>query len=239
MAATLESARAAQQQHGDHFDARAFDAEIEAHGVPVLWQRASVCPCLDPVRGTFEPDCPYCRDGTLWDMGELIRVKLDSRNRRDEYDVIGRRMDGRTTATFPSTVLPGHFDLLTLIAAELVVDNEFLTYGESDRLGRSRERTRMPVVRVERCASITPPPARELLFFTEGVDFTVNNGRDIAWTNPPPANSRYVLRYVARPVYICWSPMSRDENASKMPYRVEAQRYDFFRRESVGDPGGA
>lgn len=237
MAATLKTAALSPRGDRTHFNSALFDDEIAAHGARALWRRASVCPCLDPVRGVWRADCPYCRDGTLYDLGSEIRVIAASRSRRDEVDVIGRRMEGRLTLTFPSTVLPGHFDLVTLLDAEMVVDNEFLTRGEVDRLGRSRERTRMPVVRVERCAVIQPDDS--LLFFEEGADFTIANGSEVAWVvgRGPAADSRYALRYVARPTFIVWSPMSRDEGGNRQPYRVEAQRFDFWRRDSVGDPG--
>ena len=66
-----------------------------------------------------------------------------------------------------------------------------------------------------------------------GTDFTLDENNAVLWANGPPDGTLYTVRYTARPVYVCWSPESRDEDATKQPYRVIAQRLDFFRQQPV------
>ena len=155
------------------------------------------------------------------------------RQRRDVYDQAGAVMEGTLTLTFPSDVTPAHLDQVELLYAVMLVNQEILVRGGTDPIGRSTERVRMPsVLAVESCDAIVDG---ELVPYRSPGDFTVGDDGVVTWVGGPPAGTRYSLRYEARPIYIVWSPQSRDEGAVKQPYRAMAQRLDFFRQRVVGE----
>jgi hypothetical protein len=220
----------------EHFDAAAFDAELNAHGAPARWRKARLCPCLNLLTGAPDPNCPYCRTypGLLWDDAGELRVLAPARRRQDLYDQNGHLLKGMVTLTFPSTVLPAHLDQIELSAAVMVVNNERHVRGEIDPAGRSTERLRLPTpLDVEYCEAIV---AGVLTQYVLNTDFGLSDTNALQWAAGdagPPPGTLYTIRYTARPVYICWSPESRDENGSKQPYRCIAQRLDYFRQPVV------
>ncbi len=220
-----------------HFDPAEFDRLIEAHGVPALWRRARTCPCIKVETGQPDFNCDLCGDlpGTLWDAGAELRVLAPGRQRRDEQQDIGQLMAGMVTLTFPSEYTPGHWDRVELLNAAMVVNNERHVRGAVDPVGRSTERLRIhPSLAVEYCEAIV---GGLLVAYIEGSDFSIEGSGAIVWGagRGPAVGVQYTLRYRARPVYIVWSPQSRDEGGTKQPYRCMAQRFDFFRREAVGE----
>lgn len=219
----------------DHFDALEFDALLASHGTPARWRKARRCPCVDPSSGQPSIVCPFCvvYPGLLWDDGAEIIVLAPGRQRRDVYDQAGMVMEGTITITFPSNVTPAHLDSIELLYAVMLVNNEILERGRVDPLGRSAERVRMPtVLAVESCDAILDG---ELVQYRSGTDFSVDADGIVSWVGGPPSGTRYSLRYQARPIYVVWSPQSRDEAATKQPYKALAQRLDFFRQRVVGE----
>lgn len=219
----------------EHFDAAEFDELIAQNGTPAIWRRARTCPCLHPVSRQADINCAYCRDypGLLWGPGIDITILLPGRQRSDRDGQAGSWMEGFSTVTFPSTANPGHLDRIELTAAEMVVNGEQLIRGDVDPQGRSLERLRLAPIEVEFCDAIV---AGLLQPFTPGVDFSVGDDRVVSWAAPSPLpdGTLYTLRYRARATYVLWSPMSRDEGGAKQPYRVQAQRLDFFRMPAAG-----
>lgn len=218
----------------EHFDAAEFDQFLADHGTPALWRKATACPCRDPRTGHVEIDCPYCDHGLgiLWDAGSPITVLAPGRQRRDDYDQTGAWMQGMVMLTFPSTLTPGHLDLIELMAAVMVVDNERLVRGAVDRLGRSQERVRLPhPLALERCAAVV---GGALVDYKPDTDVFVDWAGTVHWYGAsPPDQTPYTLRYTARPSYVVWSPQSRDEAGATMPFRAMSQRLDFFDRPVV------
>lgn len=218
-----------------HFDHRAFDSEIGGHGTRVLWRRARYCPCLDKHTGHPEVGCPYCEDGVIWEKpGIELRVLAFSRTRNERYDSPGLWMNGTLWMTFPTGVLPGHYDRVELLDAYAVVTGERLVRGEKDKLGRSRERLKQHVVNLETVEAIVDG---NLVGYTPGSHVSADQDGVVTWTSGvgPPDGVAYTVRYVSRPVYCLWSPQSRDEDGRPMPYRCLAQLLSFFRRLSQGE----
>lgn len=219
----------------DHFDPVEYDRRIEEDGTPAIWRRARTCPCINRATGQAKVDCPVCfGDAVFWGDGEDIKVLAPGRQRKDEYDVVGAWMQGMLMLSFPSTALPGHLDRVELTLAKMVVDNELLVKGASDRAGRSKERLRFRhALDVEACHAIVDGELREYAVVN---DFSVDAAGVVRWVDGhgPPDGAQYSMRYVARPTYLLWSPQSRDEGGLKMPYRCMAQRLDFFRRSVEG-----
>jgi len=221
----------------EHFDPAEFDALIADHGTPVLWRRALVCPCQNLNSNAPDVTCPFCQpySGLLWDDGVPLVLLAPGRNRRDVFDEAGMFMQGMVWITFPSTVTPGHLDQVVFAVAELTVNNERHIRGDTDKLGRPTERLRMPIVlSVDWVAAIV---GGDLARFVEGTDFTLGLDGSVLWVDAghgPPTGVQYTVRYRARPHYVIWSPQSRDEHATKQPYKTMAQRLDFFRQPAVG-----
>lgn len=222
--------------HSDHLRAADFDEEIAAHGTPALWRRARLCPCVDGTTGHPSLDCLLCEDGLLWDAGKPLRILSMNRVREDVYDVTGQRLQGMVWLTFPTGISPGHLDRIDLQAAVMPVNNERHVRGETRKPGGpSTERLRIyPATAVEFCEAIV---GGVLTQYSTPADFSVADDGTILWVagRGPADGTPYTLRYTARPTFLCWSPVSRDEASERMPYRCRAQRYDFFRRKAVGD----
>ena len=224
-------------QTAQHFDPEAFDALVERHGTPTLWRRARTCPCLSADTGAPRIVCPFCVDmpGILWDAGTDIKILAAGRSRRDDHEDFGLRLQGFTSFSFPSTVTPGHLDRIDLLAGRMVINDERHVRGDLDKAGRSRERLRVyPAYSVEFCEAII---GTDLVQYTVGTDFAVDLAGDILWVDGrgPAEGGQYTMRYVVRPTFVCWSPISRDEYGNKQPYRVTVQRLDFFTRKAVGE----
>lgn len=219
-----------------HFRAVDFDRLLADHGTPAVWRRRRLCPCLDRITGQPDPNCPHCQvlPGSIWDEGASIVIFAPARRREDLYDPSGHLLQGMVTLTFPSAVTPGHLDWIELSAAEILVNGEWHVRGQLDALGRSTERLRLPhALSLEFVDSIA---GEELTSYGIGSDVSLDPSGAIEWITDGPAEGQlYSVTYRARPVYICWAPDSRDENATKQPYRSVAQRLDFFRQPSVGE----
>lgn len=221
-----------------HLDAAEFDAEVASHGTPVVVRRALTCPCFSSITGHAQTDCPYCEHGfgIIWDEGYTAKILAPGRPRRDDYDSVGFSINGMITLTFPSTVTPGHLDLVELMVAEMVVNRELLVRGEINKLGRSTERLRFRnVIMVERVVAIVGGALEE---YGVPTDLSVLPDASVQWVeglHGPPGDVQYSVRYRARPSYVVLSPRSRDEGGQKMPYRCEAMRLDFFEKPAVGE----
>ncbi|HVM95631.1 MAG TPA: hypothetical protein VMT89_04550 [Candidatus Acidoferrales bacterium] len=219
---------------GTHFDPAKFDGQILQHGTPALWRKASLCPCLNPKTLAPDVNCISCRDlpGWVWDDGSSVIVFGPGRERRDVYDEEGHRIEGLVRFTLPSAITPGHVDRLDLLVAELVYNGEKFIRGKVDAANRSLERVRVrPVIAVERVLGRVAGNVQDFLVDT---DVSIQEDGTIQWDNPPPDGTLYTVRYRSRPAYVCWEPMSRDEGGARQPYRVRAQRIDFFRQPAVG-----
>lgn len=235
MAITGANAVAAAEQHLDPVE---FDAAVDAHGTPVIVRGAVTCPCFDATIGHSQTDCPFCERGfgILWDDGYLTKILAPGRPRRDDYDAIGLSINGMITLTFPSTVTPGHLDLVELMVAEMVVNRELLTRDAINKVGRSTERLRFrQVIAVEKIVAIVGGALETYALLT---DFSIGADASVQWVDAmhgPPPEIQYSVRYRARPSYVILSPRSRDEGGQRMPYRAEAMRLDFFERPAVGE----
>lgn len=142
---------------------------------------------------------------------------------------------GMVTLTFPSAHTPGHWDRVEFLNAWMVVNNERHHRGAVDPVGRSTERLRIyPALAVEYCDALV---GGDIVSYVDGADFSVLGDGTVAWVagRGPGNGAQYTLRYRARPTFLVWSPQSRDEGGAKMPYRCQAQRLDFFRRDAVGE----
>lgn len=240
---------AATQATAVHFNEARFERFIAEHGTPATWRKARQCPCLDEVTGQADPNCALCMTypGIVWDaQGIALNILAPGRSRRDFYDSLGAAERGIIQLTFPAVLpgsalplVPGHEDWVQFEAAQLTVNNERLIRGAVDPLGRSVERVRMPtVLNVDACESVTGRGVTaHLVEYVWNVDFTIDVTGAVTWSgsNVPASGQAYVLRYQARPVYICWGPQSRDEYGVQQPYKCFAQRLDFFRRPAAGD----
>jgi len=223
--------------HG-RLDPKRFDEEIEHHGIAARWHRSRTCPCIDPRTGQAEIGCPVCLDeGVLWDEGTALKVLMPGRSRKDEYADVGHWMNGFVSITFPSKVVPGHYDKVEL-SESLMIARQVLVRGATNKLGRSRERLRYreAAVAVEYCEAIDPGDPAAVLSFSTPDDFSLGPTGVVEWVpgHGPASGKQYTVRYQARPTYIVWSPQEREEGGQKLPYRVQAQRLEFFQPAVVG-----
>lgn len=98
-------------------DQAEFDAFVENMGVPTLWQKAFICPCIDPVTHQADPTCPICH-GTY--RGYLpaekdTMVAIQSQNRSTTRTKQFGNLDlGTAGATFKSDANIDTFDRLTI-----------------------------------------------------------------------------------------------------------------------------
>lgn len=208
-----------------HFVAGEYDELLAQHGTLAIWRKAMFCACYDRRSGRVELDCPSCDRGVgvVWRDPEVIKVLLPGRARHEAYDMAGAWERGIVNITFPSRIVPGHYDRVDLLVGKIMVNNERHERGEVDRAGRSTERVRQIPVQIEKVEAFVGGASQE---FDSG--FSLGLDGSIIWAAGPPDGSRYTVRYEARPAFVVWGPQSRDEFGNKMPYKVKAQRLDFF-----------
>lgn len=223
--------------HG-HLDPARLDVEVDEHGLKALWRRVRTCPCIDPRTLQADIGCPICLDeGLLWDAGQGLKVLMTGRSKRDQYGDVGSWINGFAPITFPSLIVPGHYDRVELIESLMIV-RQILKRGDTDRLARSRERLRFrtAVVAVEYLEAIDPGDPSATQQFAAGTDFNVDVDGSILWEagQGPAEGTQYSVRYSARPTYIVWVPQEREEGGQKLNYKVQAQRFDFFSPAVVG-----
>lgn len=118
-----------------------FEAVLNQHGRPTLWEKSSVCPCRNNGE-TSQPNalCPVCGGiGTEWYDGQVINVIYDNlESNRDTLIAFGTWTFGTARLTMRSEYRPGPRDRYTLLSSVMI-------FTERRTRRAVRERPRYPI----------------------------------------------------------------------------------------------
>jgi len=130
-----------------------FEAVLNQHGRPTLWEKSSVCPCRNNGE-TSQPNamCPVCGGlGTEWYDGQVINVIYDNlESNRDTMVAFGTWSFGTARLTMRSEYRPGPRDRYTLLSSVMIFSEK--------RVRRAvRERPRYPIATIQTDLMVTKP----------------------------------------------------------------------------------
>lgn len=197
-----------------------FYGEIKAHGIRVLWEQATPCPCSDDIATEDgRMGCPVCA-GTGWEYetGQEIRAIVTGLLAKDSpFMVDGRFEFGDVLITVPPEQTPGFRDRYTLLDSVMVVQDLVKRTGATDRL-------RWPVAQRGLYLSVSGVPTSVAVSVLRlrrqandgtvgavldiGTDFAVDANGAIVWAlgdvrlTAPAVGQRYAARYYGHPRYV-------------------------------------
>lgn len=216
------------------FDVNRFEEMIDRRGRSFQWERARRCPCYDPRTRSPREACSLCfgLGYTYKTMGDYRATILGITGSK-QWARFGEWLQGDAVMTFPSSLLIGDKDRITLTSGEFR-ESDVLVKGTNDTLICPN------VLEVLECGD-------ENRLYTVGRDFVLS-GSTIVWRGLQPADgASYSVLYRALPVYVVWMqlpqiraqvPTGFDDTGAailkEMPRKVALRRWlDYVR------PGGA
>lgn len=118
-----------------------FEAVLEQHGRPTLWEKSAACPCRNNAQ-TSQPNamCPVCNgQGTEWYDPQIVPAIYENlETNRDTLIAFGTWTFGSARITVRSEYRPGPRDRYTLLAS-------VLSFSERRIRRAVRERPRYPI----------------------------------------------------------------------------------------------
>lgn len=201
---------------------------LETNGLPVIWEMASECPCVEPVEdfgvpdngnltdvGESNPDCEVCKGrGYLFHSEQEIVAQITSADSNpDRFSDYGELAEGMISlTTFPEHRL-NLGDRITLKTSVMRTreTHKYTTYSLEPE-----SQTRYPIklreldlesgpitlgvldLHVAGADGVATAAGKKI----EGVDFTVTEEGKIAWINPPEVDGFWSISYYATPRYL-------------------------------------
>lgn len=199
------------------FTVEKFESMIAVRGKLLRWERAKFCPCYDPISRSADETCPNC-DGfayTFSDQGEFTGTILGMSGSK-QYGRFGEWLSGDAVLTFPSSILIGDHDRITVTED---------VYRETDRLQRNRRDNLIEpnVLEILECVD-------ENRSYTAGIDFDLV-GSKIAWRPGfgPADKATYSVLYTGRPVFVVFLQLpqhrAKGKGGKEMPRKVALRRW--------------
>jgi len=130
-----------------------FEAVLNQHGRPTLWEKSGACPCRNNAE-TAQPNamCPVCGGlGTEWYDGQVINVIYDNlESNKDTMIAFGTWSFGTARLTMRSEYRPGPRDRYTLLSSVMI-------FSEKRTRRAVRERPRYPIASIQTELMVTKP----------------------------------------------------------------------------------
>jgi hypothetical protein len=117
------------------FKPEQFTRALQQHGKRVVWRKAMVCPCLNPVTGQAKVDCPNCdNSGFIYvDRMEIRALMLSFDKTTRIYEKFGMWISGEVQVTVEQAYRMVYRDSIEMVD-DLMGFNEVIKKG--DRHGR-------------------------------------------------------------------------------------------------------
>jgi hypothetical protein len=206
------------------FTVEKFESLIATRGKLLRWERAKFCPCYDAASRAADESCPRC-DGfgyTFSDQGTFTGTILGMAASKS-YAKFGEWLAGDAVLTFPSTILIGDRDRITVTED---------VYRETDRLVRGRRDTLIEpnVLQVIECED-------ENRAYLQDEDFDLNGPRIVWRPGMGPADgATYSVLYTGRPVFVVFMQLpqhrAKGKGGREMPRKVALRRWLDWTREA-------
>jgi hypothetical protein len=206
-------------------DPDAFNAFLGGVGQDVLWRRASMCPCRDPITGSPRQGCPVCGNrGVIWDDPVTATVGVTSMRVKREWAAFGLWESGDEILTIPSDsplYACGERDRVVMIDSSEPFQ-AVLMKGTNDRL-------LYPVVEIDRAFCVAAGAVVDLALPAVQEDGTV------VWAagEGPDAGVQYSLRGRKHQEYYMLQEIPKDRahfHGAHLPRLCQFRRFDLFGR---------
>lgn len=209
-----------------HLSSLEFNAFLNDMAQNFSWKRAYACPCVSPMTGGAEPNCPHCfGKGRTWDATATLGLAaIVGRNNLKKFGDFGLFDVSDTMLSIPSDSplwAIGEYDrVIALNRSEPFSIN--LVSGINDVI-------RKPVAEITRVSWINSVGA-----MVEGSIPTVLSNGLLQWSGlTPPEQTTYSVTGRAIPEYFVYMdlPFDRPHHAGEpLPRRVVLRRFDLFGR---------
>ena len=212
----------------------AFNAFLGGNiGQRLLWRRASICPCINPLSGAANPKCPKCSGkGRIW--GEPVEATAGVTQQKIDktWAMLGRYETGDATLTVPESsplYEAGEFDRVTLL-------NSTDRFDMVLQHGAPVERLFFKVVKLDRVFWYTGPNDGTGTL-VEGALPAVDDSGVITWGDgAPPVGKQYSLSGVKYDEYFLINGMPSDRGehfGARLPKKMIARAFDLFSRHQA------
>lgn len=176
------------------FDVTAFEEMISRRGRPFLWERARRCPCFDPRTRSPQEVCPFAPScsgtGYVYATQGTYKATILGITGSKQWAKFGEWMQGDAVMTFPSALLIGDKDRITLSTGEYR-ETALLVKGKKDTLPAPS------TLEIVECHD-------GIRFYRSGLDFDLVEGA-LVWKGLRPAEgANYTVLFRAHPVYVVW-----------------------------------
>jgi len=191
-------------------------------GVSIEYRKAMRCPCGAEERGEAKYYCAVCRgDGWIWGDpltdadGNLIRALVSNRVSQKSWEEFGAWPTGTAFCTLPAGITPAAMDKIIPVDDRIIVNDEFLRFGEMFPDDTSAEILRYQnVLKIEAIQSLNGA-------YYQGKHFKLIGNR-IEWIIKLDYLEAYSLRYEAIPEYLILKeqPQLRVDRIAEKPFFV-------------------
>ena len=217
---------------GMRFSPARFDALLAPQGglgQAVIWRRASLCPCRDPLSGQPEPGCPQCAGrGQFWGRGIAAHTGVSSQRQLRAWLDSGEIEVGDQVLTVPGA-------------------SPLYAVGELDLIIMAQSSEPYAVVLTRDGSEAVDPGAYGLdqCFWLRPGDRAVVQGDvprldpatgALIWDNParaPDPGLQFSLRGRRRPTYFVFRDLPQDRahcGGLGLPRRIVARKFDLMGR---------
>jgi hypothetical protein len=203
-----------------------FAAWLNFVGQRFTWRRSAACPCINPLSGAADQNCPQCHGkGHIW--GRAIRCLAGVANQsvQRQWAELGRWENGDVVLSIPNSSAmynAGEWDRLMMLDG----DDPFsivLIRGQHDVL-------------------LYPDSIINRVFWldsnkniVEGKSPAVDRDGKLTWNKggEPPTGVQYSISGIRTTEYFIYTLLSSDRpehQGEPLPKRLVARRFDLYRR---------
>lgn len=182
------------------FNVQDFEQLIEQKGYRLQWEKATICPCIDPATNHGVEGCPQCDGrGKYYYSSSEIKGVITRQNKELQIgDVFGALEPGEAYLTVPAKYKLSQFDRVTNLDSIGVYSEVIIKDLEDDDYLRYT-----PIGAVD-FAGYQPTLKSNIINLVQGVDYTFDADGKITWltANKPAANTGFSFRYNCHPVWL-------------------------------------
>lgn len=203
-----------------------LDAHLNRKAQPMIWRRASLCPCRTKHTAGADSDCPTCNGlGTFWDRGRATAAAVVGAKAARGYADFARWEDGDVMLSVPGDSAlwaAGEHDRVTFTKGEI----PFQIMARRDGFSRLN----FAVAKLERCFWLSPGTRQVVEASLPKPDATGL----LTWPDPdraPDPGEQFTLMGTKRPEYFLFKdlPVSRAHfDGLRLPKRMLLRRFDLW-----------
>jgi len=162
-----------------------FQRAILQHGYYLIWTKAMICPCINPVTGQAAINCLDCDSSGFYysDPIETRGIMSNMERNAKQFEKFGAWVEGTSNLTVEPQYRMGHRDRVEM-RDSVMVHSELMSKGERRglraKLPDNCDSLRYRIARMT--ALLWKPEGGSATKLTEGFHYTVNADGWIEWT---------------------------------------------------------